>query len=97
MEIVNVIEKDPNKVKLDKAGYFVIVPKPNADEILVEHYSNANKLLRIIKGYNARDIYWSIIENDWVTELSHSAYLGKELTKAEMAMKLGFKYIQDKA
>lgn len=97
MEIVNVIEKDPNKVKLDKAGYFVIVPKPKANEILVEHYSNDNKSLRIIKGDNARDIYWSIIENERVTELSHSAYLGKELTKAEMSMELGFKYIQDKA
>lgn len=97
MDIVNVMEKDPNKVKLDKAGYFVIVPKSNGNEILVEHYSNANKLLRIIKGDNARDIYWTIIENEWITELSHSAYLGKELTKAEMSMKLGFKYIQDKA
>ena len=80
IEIVNVIEKDPNKVKLDKASYFVIVPKPKDKEILVEHYNNANKLLRIIKGDNARDIYWSIIENEWITELSHSAYLGKELT-----------------
>jgi len=42
-------------------------------------------------------IYWTIIENGWVCEMSHAAYLGKELTKAEMSMKLGFKYVQDKA
>lgn len=97
IEIIKAEEKDPHKVKLDKAGYFVILPKADSGTILVEHYSYSNQLLRIIKGENARNIYWSIIENGWVTELSHSAYLGKELTKAEMSIKLGFKYVQDKA
>ncbi|MFL0266794.1 DUF4346 domain-containing protein [Candidatus Clostridium radicumherbarum] len=97
IEVINVEEKDPNKVKLDKAGYFVILPKADSNTILVEHYSYTNQLLRIIKGKDARNIYWTIIENGWLTELSHSAYLGKELTKAEMSIKLGFKYIQDKA
>lgn len=97
IEIVNAQEKDPNKVSLDKSGYFVIVPKADINLILVEHYDNTNNLLRIIKGNNARNIYWTIIENEWVTEISHAAYLGKELTQAEMSMHLGFKYIQDKA
>ncbi len=97
IEIVNAQEKDPNKVKLDKSGYFVIVPKADINTIIVEHYDNINNLLRIIKGENARSIYWTIIENEWVTEISHAAYLGKELTQAEMSMRLGFKYVQDKA
>lgn len=97
IEILNAEEKDPNKVKLDKAGYFVIVPKAESNVILVEHYSYANQLLHIIKGGDARNIYWTIIENGWVSEMSHAAYLGKELTKAEMSMELGFKYVQDKA
>lgn len=97
IEIVKAEEKDPNKVKLDKAGYFVIVPKADSKVILVEHYSNSNQLLRIIKGGEARNIYWTIIENGWVSEMSHAAYLGKELTKAEMSMEVGFKYVQDKA
>ena len=94
IEIVTVKEKDPKKVRLNKAGYFVIVPK--RDAILVEHYSNANQLLHILKGEDARNIYWTLLENQWVTELSHAAYLGKELAKAEMSIKLGFKYVQDK-
>jgi len=94
IEIVTVKEKDPKRVRLDKAGYFVIVPK--ADAIIVEHYSNSNQLLHILKGEDARNIYWTIMENQWVTELSHAAYLGKELAKAEMSIKLGFKYVQDK-
>jgi hypothetical protein len=28
--------------------------------------------------------------------MSHDAYVGKELTKAEMSIKLGFKYVQNK-
>lgn len=94
IEIVTVKEKDPKKVRLDKAGYFVIVPKAGA--IFVEHYSNANQLLHILKGEDARNIYWTLLDNQWVTELSHAAYLGKELAKAEMSIKLGFKYVQDK-
>ena len=97
IEVIYVKEKDPNTVKLDKAGYFVILPKADSNTILVEHYNYNNQLLHIIQGKDARNIYWTIIENGWVTELSHSAYLGKELTKAEMSITLGFKYIQDKA
>jgi len=89
--------KDPNQVKLDKKGYFVIVPKDKTGHILVEHYSNQNELLHIVQGENARDLYWTILEGGWVSELSHAAYLGKELMAAELSLKYGFKYIQDKA
>lgn len=97
IEIIKAEDKEPNKVKLDKAGYFVIVPKAESNVIFVEHYSNTNQLLRIIKGEDARNIYWTIIENGWICEMSHAAYLGKELTRAEMSMKIGSRYVQDKA
>lgn len=97
IKVITAKEKDPDKVKLDRAGYFVILPKAEQGMILVEHYNYANQLLRIIQGDNARDIYWTIIENNWVGEMSHAAYLGKELTAAQLSMQMGFKYIQDKA
>ena len=84
-------------IKLDKAGYFVILPSKKNSTILVEHYSYDNKLLRKIEGKNGREIYFTIINNKWVTELSHAAYLGKELTKAELSIKKGFKFVQDGA
>ncbi len=95
--IIKAEVKDPNKVKLDKLGYFVITPNEVEAKITVEHYGNDNKLLHIIEGYDARNIYWNIIENGWISEMSHSAYLGKELARAELSMKYNFKYIQDKA
>lgn len=90
-------EAHGKNVKLDKAGYFVIIPSRKNGIILIEHYSYDNKLLRKIEGNNSRDLYFTIIENKWVTELSHAAYLGKELARAEMSMKKGFKFVQDGA
>lgn len=95
--VVEAVEKDPHRVKLDPAGYFVIVPKPQIGQILVEHYANSNAFLRMIQGDTARDIYWTIIDQGWVTELSHAAYLGKELTRAELSIQQGTHYVQDKA
>ena len=65
--------------------------------IIVEHYLYDNKLLRVIRGSKARDIYSTIIENGWVTGLSHAAYLGKELARAELSIEHGVRYIQDGA
>jgi len=89
--------KEPVKVEMDKAGYFIIIPQPEKRIITVEHYSYNNKLLRIIEGKDARSICHTIIENNWITQLSHAAYLGKELARAELSAKLGLKYIQDSA
>jgi tetrahydromethanopterin S-methyltransferase subunit A len=97
IETVTATEKNPYSVRLDKEGYFVIIPEYNKKTIIVEHYSNNHKLLHIIQGDNARNIYWAIIENNWVSELSHAAYLGKELTLAELSIMSGNKYVQDKA
>ncbi|MBL7032252.1 MAG: DUF4346 domain-containing protein [Nitrospira sp.] len=95
--VVKAKKQSKYTIKLDKAGYFVIIISKKKGDILVEHYSNNNKFLRKIEGNNGRDIYFTIINNHWVSELSHAAYLGKELARAEMAIKKGFKFIQDGA
>lgn len=89
--------EQPAKVEMDKAGYFVILPQPDKQIIVVEHYSYDNTLQRVIDGKDARSIFSTIIENGWVTQLSHAAYLGKELARAELSIKIGFKYVQDGA
>lgn len=85
--------KEPDILEMDSSGYFVIIPIPQ--RVIVEHYSYYNNLLRVIEGSNLRSIYWTIIKNNWVSQLSHAAYLGKELTRAELSIKIGFKYVQD--
>jgi tetrahydromethanopterin S-methyltransferase subunit A len=51
----------------------------------------------VVEGTHAHEISLLLIRNGWVTELSHAAYLGKELTKAELSLHYGFKYAQDGA
>ncbi len=90
-------EEPDEAVRLDKAGYFVIVPLADRGVINVEQYAYDHSLLRVIEGPTSRAIYYLVIKNGWVTEMSHAAYLGKELTKAELSLRYGFKYIQDGA
>ena len=93
-----IVATEPSQVvKMDKAGYFVVVPLPDKGIINVEHYAYDNTLVRVIEGTTARALYTTIIANGWATELSHAAYLGKELAKAELSVELGFKYTQDGA
>jgi len=96
-ELVQAKETKPEEIKLDRAGYFVILPNPENSVIVVEHYSYQNKLLRIIEGRTARDIYLTLIEKGWVSDLTHAAYLGKELARAELSLQTGLKYVQDGA
>lgn len=89
--------EQPTRFRMDETGYFVILPRAEKGLIVVEHYSYNNTLLRVIEGNSTRSLYWTIIENGWVTQLDHAAYLGEELAKAELSIQLGFKYVQDKA
>jgi len=89
--------KEPEKIQMDKAGYFIVLPQAVKGIITVEHYSYDDKHLRSIEGRDARSLYWTIIDNKWVTQLSHAAYIGKELAKAELSIQHGLKYVQDGA
>jgi tetrahydromethanopterin S-methyltransferase subunit A len=93
IERIMAIGEEPIRIKLDKAGYFVVNIEDGV--ILVEHYSYKEKLLRIIEGQDARSIYLTIVRNRWVSKLDHAAYVGKELTKAELSIRHGLKYLQD--
>ncbi|MDS3861387.1 DUF4346 domain-containing protein [Thermosynechococcaceae cyanobacterium BACA0444] len=96
-DVSTIQAEQPTRFRMDKTGYFVILPKLEKRIILAEHYSYDNTLLRVIEGNSARSLYWTIIENGWVTQLDHAAYLGEELARAELSIQLGFRYVQDKA
>ncbi len=84
-------------MKLDPAGYFVIYPIADRRIIHVEHYAYDNRLLHTLESASPRALYLKIIAEGWVTELSHAAYLGKELIKAEFSLDYGIQYLQDAA
>ncbi len=87
----------PEVVPLDRADYFVILLLRDQGLLHVEHYAYDDTLLRVIEETTARALYATIIKAGWVSELSHAAYLGKELAKAELALQYRFNYVQDGA
>lgn len=78
----------------DPAGYVKITIDRDRKVLLASHFK-AGKVTCIIEGSRAEDIYNELIERELVTTLSHAAYLGKELYKAELALKLSKSYVQD--
>jgi len=87
----------PKTLRLDKAGFFVVLPQAATGLIICEHYENSGRLAHVIEGRKAAVIAATVIEQGLLTQLDHAAYLGRELTKAEIALNTGSHYEQDAA
>ena len=87
----------PKALKLDRAGFFIVLPQRQTGLIVCEHYENSGRLAHVIEGRSAALIASSAVERGLVTQLDHAAYLGRELAKAELALKTGIEYEQDAA
>jgi tetrahydromethanopterin S-methyltransferase subunit A len=87
----------PKILRLDKAGFFVVLPQAATGRIICEHYENDGRLAHVIEGREGALIAATVIQQGLVTELDHAAYLGRELAKAEIALKTGSHYEQDAA
>lgn len=87
----------PKRLELDSAGFFVILLKRDSGVIVSEHYENNGRLAHVIEGKDAALIASTAVEHGLVTRLDHAAYLGRELTKAENAIRTGNDYVQDAA
>lgn len=89
--------KPPEKLQLDKAGFLIIYTDPGAEKIVVEHYEYGGKLKQVIEGKDAISLCHTALSSGMVSSLDHTAYLGRELTKAELALAEGRPYVQDRA
>ena len=80
----------------DRAGWFEIKIDRERRLISALHFPRGEKEVDVIvKGRGARGIYQTIIERGLISRLDHAAYLGRELEKAETALRLGRAYVQD--
>ncbi len=77
---------------------FKIIVDRSAETIVALHYTTADSDTpsNIVKGKTAEAVYSKIVEMCLVTKLDHAAYLGSELAKAEVALRTGKEYIQDR-
>ena len=53
-------------------------------------------MIAIVKGKTAIEIVNTLIREKFISTLQHAADMGIELHKAELSIKYGIKYIQDK-
>ncbi len=92
-----VTEEKSLQVVLDEKGSFKInLDRPNA-VIVVQHFASpdAAKPSNIIKGASVGSVFSKILALGLVSRIDHAAYLGHELTEAEIALRTGKEYIQD--
>ena len=89
--------------KMDPKGYFLIAVD-KGEKIIKVGYCKFTKLgnfpvndmVAEIKGKTAIEIVNTLIREKFISTLQHAADMGIELHKAELSLKYGFKYIQDK-
>jgi len=86
---------DKKEWKYDPKGYFLIHINKKTKRIEVAHCRRNNIVEVKITGKNAREIYNTIIKEELISSLQHAAYLGRELTLAEHALKNNTEYVQD--
>ena len=84
----NVIEAEENRrfVRDPKGDFRIRVWK---DRIVCEHDR------AVVVGRRAKEIIDTVLKLNLVSRLDHAGYLGRELMKAEIALKLGKNYVQD--
>jgi tetrahydromethanopterin S-methyltransferase subunit A len=88
---------EPRHLIPDPAGYFVIYPRARDRCLMLEHYTKAGVLTCVIQGNSSIALYSAAVERGLLTRLDHAAYLGRELARAEHALRTGEAYVQDRA
>jgi dihydropteroate synthase-like protein len=77
--------------RLDPKGCFKIgIVELNDEEVILALHEELG-----IKGKTAKEILDTILKRELVSSLEHAAYLGRELMKAELALKFKRSYMQD--
>ncbi len=79
--------------KLDPKGFFKIFV--DKSEIVAVLYAGKEPKI-VIKGKTAEEICDEIIERGLISEIEHATYVGRELQKAEIALRTGRGYLQEK-
>ncbi|MEM4297849.1 MAG: DUF4346 domain-containing protein, partial [Nitrososphaerota archaeon] len=85
------------RFKVDERGYFKIWVDREQQEIAAAHFGPGKREPEVtVKGKRAEDVVSTIVDMGLVSRLDHAAYLGIELQKAELALKTGRGYVQDR-
>jgi dihydropteroate synthase-like protein len=91
------VKNYPAPMVVDPCGVFRVMVNRDACEIMALHYqgSDATKPIHLVRGENADSVIGEVLRLGLVSRLDHAAYLGRELAKAEVALRTGRSYVQD--
>ncbi len=90
-------EKKAASAEMDPRGVFRVMIDRDA-RALVALYYTSNEALEpsvMVRGADAAGVMAEVLRLGLVSRLDHAAYLGAELAKAEVALKIGRDYVQD--
>ncbi len=96
LDTVASFEKKRIEWKGDPRGYFIIDTRPEDKLITVQHATTEGFSPFYFEGHSARQLCLEITREKLAALDDHYAYLGRELMKAEIALKLKLPYVQDK-
>lgn len=94
----SIIEKNKNKItwKSDPNGTIIVTIDKEKKKIIIQHLDINGKKLEMIYGNSAIELYKKISAELKISDIAHALDIGCELQKAEIALELGFDYVQDK-
>jgi dihydropteroate synthase len=64
------------------------------DQIKAVHFVKMEPQIAVA-GKTAKAVYDEILRRGFISRMEHATYLGSELEKAEIALKIGKTYVQD--
>ena len=89
--------------RMDPKGYFLIAINRKKKFIKVGYCifpklknTQVHDMVAEIKGKTAIEIVNTLVREKFISTLQHAADMGIELHKAEMSLKYGLEYVQDK-
>ena len=78
---------------LDPMGIFKV--RVNHEDGVIEALYVGRKGRILLRGRSAKSIMSYVLSKGLISRLSHAAYLGAELAKAEEALRIGKNYVQE--
>ena len=78
----------------DPKGSFRIGIDYDRELLLCEHKDSQGAILKLA-GESASNLMMEVVKRGLISLIEHAAYLGREISKAEIALKIGHDYQQD--
>jgi len=83
------------QINIDPNGYFLISLDRDRQEIVVQHMSPDHFLITEYRGKKAEYLQHQLARDMAVSDINHAIYLGRQLAKAEIALKEGKEFVQE--